>query len=287
MAEMQNTEIKGTNPLTQYFRQPKIWIKLPSGGKFYPNNALDHSANDEYPVFAMTAKDELLFKTPDALLSGQSTVEVIKSCIPAIREPWMMPSIDVDAALIAIRLATYGENMEVTVTCPSCKEDNDYTMNLRVWLGQFDNFEYNDSVDVDPLTVKIRPYSYREITKASLQTLEQQKLVQIATDDTISDDEKIDRFQKGFIKLTDLTVDLIAGCITRIETPDGIVSDLKQIKEFIDNAPKDVFDKVHKHVSKIKHEIDLKPQDMKCAHCESEFTTPITMDQSNFFAVRS
>ena len=284
---MQNTEIKGTNPLTQYFRQPKIWIKLPSGGKFYPNNTLDHSANDEYPVFAMTAKDELLFKTPDALLSGQSTVEVIKSCIPAIREPWMMPSIDVDAALIAIRLATYGENMEVTVTCPSCKEDNDYTMNLRVWLGQFDDFEYNDSVDVDPLTIKIRPYSYREITKASLQTLEQQKLVQIATDDTISDDEKIDRFQKGFIKLTDLTVDLISGCITRIETPDGIVSDLKQIKEFIDNAPKDIFDKVHKHVSKIKHEIDLKPQDMKCAHCEAEFTTPITMDQSNFFAVRS
>ena len=92
MAEMQNTEIKSANPLTQYFRQPKIWIKLPSGGKFYPNNALDHSANDEYPVFAMTAKDELLFKTPDALLSGQSTVEVIKSCIPAIREPWMMPN---------------------------------------------------------------------------------------------------------------------------------------------------------------------------------------------------
>jgi hypothetical protein len=35
----------------------------------------------------MTAKDELMFKTPDALLNGQSTVEVVKSCIPAIQDP--------------------------------------------------------------------------------------------------------------------------------------------------------------------------------------------------------
>jgi hypothetical protein len=287
MAEMQNTEVKQSNPLSGYFRQPKIWIKLPSSGRFYTAGSLDKSVTDEYPVFAMTAKDELLFKTPDALLSGQSTVEVIKSCIPAIKEPWGMPAIDVDMCLIAIRLATYGENMELTVTCPSCKEENDYLMNLRIWLNQFDNFIYEDSVDVDPLTVKIRPYSYHEVTKASLQTLEQQKLVQIATDDSLSDEDKIQKFQTGFIKLTDLTVNLIAGCITRIETPQGAVSDAAQIKEFIDNAPRDVFEKVHAHITEIKHKIELKPQEMKCVHCEHQFTTPIAMDQSNFFAVRS
>ena len=32
----------------------------------------------------MTAKDEMMFKTPDALLNGQATVDVIQSCIPAI-----------------------------------------------------------------------------------------------------------------------------------------------------------------------------------------------------------
>jgi hypothetical protein len=286
MAEMQKTQ-QNNNPLAQYYRQPKIWIRLPSKGHWYPEGSLDRSVNDEYPVFAMTAKDELLFKTPDALLSGQSTVEVIKSCIPAIKEPWNMPSIDVDVCLIAIRLATYGENMEITVTCPSCKEDNDYAMNLRMWLNQFDQFEYIDTVDADPLTIKIRPYAYREITKASLQTLEQQKLVQIATDDNMSDEEKIEKFQAGFIKLTKLTVDLVAGCITRIETPEGSVTDQQFINEFLNNAPKDVFEKIHDHVLKIKNEIDLKPQSVKCGHCEHEFTTPITMDQSNFFAVRS
>lgn len=106
MAEQQ---IKKQNPLSQWFRQPKVYIKLPSNGEFYPHGALDKSANGEYPVYAMNAKDELMFKTPDALLTGQSTVEVIKSCIPAIQDPWSMPSIDLDVALVAIRIATYGQ----------------------------------------------------------------------------------------------------------------------------------------------------------------------------------
>ena len=70
------------NPLSGYYRQPKIYIRLPSGGEYYPEGALDVSENGDYPVFAMTAKDELMLKTPDALLSGESTVEVIKSCVP-------------------------------------------------------------------------------------------------------------------------------------------------------------------------------------------------------------
>ena len=111
MSEINNQQPVAKNPLSNWFRQPKIYVKLPSQGRFYPPNTLDVSSNDEYPVFAMTAKDELMFKTPDALLSGQSTVEIIKSCIPAIKEPWQMPSIDVDFALIAIRIATYGENI--------------------------------------------------------------------------------------------------------------------------------------------------------------------------------
>ena len=102
----QNTVQKKSNPLSQWFRQPKIFVKLPSGGTYYAQGALDKSSTGEYPVYAMTAKDELMFKTPDALLSGQSTVEVIQSCIPAIQDAWRMPSLDIEAALIAIGVAT-------------------------------------------------------------------------------------------------------------------------------------------------------------------------------------
>ena len=86
--ETEKMENKNTNPLQKYFRQPKIYIKLPSNGKWYPNGSLEVTDNMEFPVYAMTARDELMFKTPDALLNGQSTVDVIQSCVPSIKNAW-------------------------------------------------------------------------------------------------------------------------------------------------------------------------------------------------------
>ena len=286
---MQDQEIKkpNNNPLANYFRQPKIYIKLPSHGKFYPEGSLDVSQIDEYPVYAMTAKDELMFKTPDALMNGQATVEVIKSCIPAIKNPWNMPSIDLDAALIAIRIATYGENMDVTANCPSCSHSNDYTLNLVEYLGMLTSFNYENSIQVGELTVNIRPYSYQEVNKTALKTLEQQKIFSIVNDDSISDEEKVSKFGESFVKLTQLTVDVIAGCIVSIDTPSGTVSDPAMIKEFIENAPRDIFNQINDHITKMKESLSIKASNVQCQECEHTWTVEVTMDQTNFFAVKS
>lgn len=287
MSDLQNAPQKKVNPLASYFRQPKIYIRLPSGGEFYPPGSLDISATGEYPVFAMTAKDELMFKTPDALLSGQSTVEVIKSCIPAILDPWKMPTVDIDAVLIAIRVATYGEVMEVETNCPNCNAENSYGVNLVNWLGGLADFKYESQIFVDPLVVHIRPYTYQELTKTSLKTLEQQRVFDVINDEKMSDEEKISRFNDSFVKITSMTVNIIATCISKIESPAGVVTDQEMILDFINNAPKDVFDKISVHLQDLKGKIELTPQDAKCAECDTEFVMPVTMDQSNFFAVRS
>ncbi len=287
MSEISNVAQQKRNPLASFYRQPKIYVKLPSKGKFYPPGALDVSSNEEYPVFAMTAKDELMFKTPDALLTGQSTVELIKSCIPAILDPWSMPAIDLDFALIAIRIATYGDKMEVGCNCPHCNAENSYDVDLTGWFGTFNNFEYQDLIPVDPLLVHIRPYSYKELTKTSIKTLEQQRIFQIINNEEMSDEEKLDKFGKSFVKLTELTVDIIADCITQIETPEGSVTDKAMIKDFINNCSRDIFDKISAHITSMKSQIELKAQDVTCQECNKQFSLPITMDQSNFFAVRS
>jgi hypothetical protein len=275
------------NVLAGWYRQPKIYVKLPSRGNFYGKGAIDKSENEEYPVYAMTAKDELMFKTPDALLSGQSTVEIIKSCIPAIVDPWNMPSIDLDFCLIAIRIATYGEKMEVGSKCPHCDAENSYDMDLTAWMGLFSNFEYIDTISIDPLIIHIRPYTYKEITKTSIKTLEQQRIFQIVNDDNMSDEEKLDKFGKSFVKLTELTVEIIADCITKIETPDGSTSDKTQIKDFINNCSRDVFDKISDHINGLKKQLEVKAHNVSCGECKKEYELPITMDQSNFFGGRS
>jgi hypothetical protein len=221
------------------------------------------------------------------LLSGQSTVELIKSCIPAILDPWAMPSIDLDFALIAIRIASYGDKMEVGCNCPHCNAENSYDINLTNWFGVFDNFNYVDTVNADSLLVHIRPYSYKELTKTSIKTMEQQRIFQVINDDSLSDEDKLEKFGKSFVKLTELTVDVIVDCITQIDTPEGSVSDKEFIKEFINNCPSTIFDSISKHISSMKDQIEFKAQDVSCGECQKEFSLPITMDQANFFAVKS
>ncbi len=275
------------NPLASFYRQPKIYVQLPSKGEFYPPGSLDVSENGEYPVYAMTAKDELLFKTPDALLNGTSTVELIKSCIPAILNPWVMPNIDLDFALIAIRIATYGDKMEVGANCPHCNADNSYDMDLTAWFNVFNQFVYEKDIPIDQLTVHVRPYTYKEVTKTALKSMEQQRIFQVINDDSLSDEQKLEKFGASFLKLTELTVDIIADCITSIDAPDGSVTDKDMIKDFIANCSKDVFQRIQDHVVQMKERIEFKAQSVTCGECDQQFSLPITMDQSNFFAVKS
>lgn len=275
------------NPLSAYFRQPKIYVKLPSNGEFYPPGALDVSANGEYPVYSMTAKDELIFKTPDALMNGQATVELIKSCFPAIKNPWAMPSTDIDAVLIAIRIATYGDDMDFQSNCPGCNEENTYTLNLINYIEQVQNFKYNATIVIDELEITIRPYNYKEITSQSIKALEQQKIFNVINDEKLSDEEKLDRFGESFVKLTEMTVDVVSGCISSVKTPAAEVTDRNMIDEFINNAPKEIFNLIVEHVDKMKSDIDLKAQEVECGSCKTPYKITLNIDQSNFFAVRS
>jgi hypothetical protein len=177
--------------------------------------------------------------------------------------------------------------MEVSTNCPSCNAENDYEINLNSWLEKLNQFQFEPKVLIDPLTVYVRPYTYLEMTQTSLKSLEQQRIFGVINDETLSDEEKLDKFGKSFSKLTELTVDVIAQCVVQIETPEGIETDIVEIKNFIHNAPKEIFNAISDHVQALKSRIDIPAQEVKCNSCETEFLMPVTMDQSNFFAVRS
>ena len=81
--------VENSNPLNKYFRQPAVYISLPSGGN-YPPHVVTPSKTGELGVMPMTAKDEIRFKTPDALMNGVGVVDVIHSCIPDIKDAWQI-----------------------------------------------------------------------------------------------------------------------------------------------------------------------------------------------------
>ena len=280
---------QGSNPLQKYFRQPKLYLSLPSNGKYYPPGTLEISETGEYPVFSMTAKDELAFKTPDALINGQSTVDVIQSCIPAIKNAWLMPSLDLDAALIAIRIATYGEFMNVTTKIPNIDEERDFQMDLRPLLDKFNTIEFDDTVYIDDLIITIKPMNYKEFTQNALKTFEEQRVFSLVNDATLSEEEKIERFNVSFKKLTELTVGMIISSVVSIQVGEETVTDKNQIKEFIENADKKFYNIITDHITSQKDKYTLEPMKVMSDKedqdkgAPAEFDVPITFDQANFF----
>jgi hypothetical protein len=282
-------ENKNTNPLQKYFRQPKIYLALPSSGKYYPAGSLEISENGEYPVFPMTARDEIMIKTPDALLNGQATASVIASCIPAIKDPFSMPSMDLDACLIAIRIATYGEMMEVSIKVPVTGEDKDFDLDLRIMLDQFSNVEYDNAIQLDDMVVNLRPLSYREFTETSKKTFDEQRIFNVINDADMDEGDKLQTFTNSFKKLTDLTILTLEKSIQSIEVGDQVVTDQAHIKEFIANTDKGLFESVTNHIEEQRSKFQVKPLIVDATPEEIEagvpetYEVPVTFDQSSFF----
>ena len=279
------------NPLASFMRQPKIYINLPSNGAFWPEGSLSVSETNDYAVYSMTARDELLLKTPDALMNGQGVVDVIQNCIPNIKNAWHTPSIDLDIILIAIRLATYGEKMTTPLAFGEDIE-MEYTVDLRSVSDMLvSQITWESAVPVsDELTVFVKPLSYKDITKAALQTFETQKIMQLANNDKMSEDEKIKLFRESFKKLNDATVGALSDSIYRIDTSKGSTDNKEFIKEFIDNVDKDVFNLIQNHLDRLKEQNSIKPiivpvtDGMRAQGITGDTVEiPLTFDASTFF----
>ena len=272
------------NPLAKHFRQPKIYLSLPSLGKFYPEGSLIGDPSG-LPVFGMTAMDEIMLKTPDGLFSGESVVQVIKSCIPDIVDPWSMPTIDLDSILIAIRIATYGGKMPMTYKCKKCKEENHIDLDLSSTLDYYTSLTYEDYVYLDPLKINLRPLTYKEQTEAAKRQYEYERLLTRSYSD-MPEEEKNKTVTEILKQLSELTASTYKKCIDSVEADDTLVDNEEQIAEWIQNSDALFFETVKGQLEKLSKEWRLQDQKSVCGACETENTVNINLDYSSFFVRR-
>lgn len=275
---------KTPNPLMGYFRQPKYYTPIPSNGKWYPHGAIEWPANGELAVYPMTAKDEISMKTPDALLNGQSTVDVIQSCIPAIKDAWHIPGVDLDTLLISIRIASYGGEMEMSPSCPKCQAVNSFQVDLKDALSRSLYGEWKEVVDVEGLSVHLRPLAYRKITAKQIRTFEEQRLLQELQRSDLSETVKLEKFNQGFKALAEITTEIVLDSIHYIELPDGTqVGERDMITEFVKNISSRQFTVIENAIKDNKDRFTLPPLNVKCDSCAHEWQQGLDFDISNFF----
>lgn len=270
------------NPLRQYFRRPAVYLKLPSGGKFYTPDIVEMPENGELPVFPMTAIDDITVKTPDALFNGQAVIDIIKSCIPAIKNPWGINSIDLDAILIAIRSAST-EDFSVTSECPACNTPSDYKINLGGVLSGIRAPNYNEPLLIGDLSIKFRPLNYKDMNEIGLSQFEMQR--QFSNLDDITDIvERTDKSKKALLAVTDLSMRTIAKTIHSVTAPSGVeVTELEYILDFIKNCDKTSYEKIKEYNADLREAGEMKPFKIKCVNCENEYKQPFTINVTDFF----
>lgn len=282
--------MQNENPLKNYFRNPKHFTPLPSGGNWYASGSIEWPASGEVAVYPMTAKDEIMMKTPDALLSGEATVELIQSCIPAIKDAWQVPSIDMDVILLAIRIATYGSELEVNPSCPKCSTVNHFAADLKEAMAHSLRQTWQNTMELNELKIHLRPLNYRQMTVKQMRTFEEQKLITEMNRSELSVEQKSKIMNEALKKLSLMTLDIVLDSIDTIELPDGTyVSDQDQIQEFLQNTDKSVFNTIEKRIRNNKEKFNLRPLRAVCENeeCRHEWEYPMEFDYVNFFELES
>lgn len=272
-----------TNPLLKHFRQPSIYIKLPSAGQYWKDGSLDLPISGEVPVMPMTAIDEITLRTPDGLLNGESTTSVIQSCIPNIKNAWNTPAMDIDAILLAIRIASYGHNMEITSTCPECKDTSDFEYDLRNVSDALQKPDYSKPLVINDVTIMLRPMTYREVTDNNSIQVEERKVFEINSNQNLAIDDKLKQINAAFLKITDLSINAIAKSIVSITIGDSVATKTEHIAEYLKNCDSKVYSQIRKYIGELKQQAEVKPIHITCPACGHQYDSPFILDLSNFF----
>ena len=277
-----------SNPLAKHFRQPAIYLKLPSQGRYWSDDALTLGATGDIPVYPMTTKDEITLRTPDALMNGTGVVSVIQNCIPAIADAWTMPSVDVDACLIAIRIASYGPDMNVTSSCPKCNHANENTVDLTNALEQIAMPNYDNVLKETDLTIKLKPQTYFALNRSNTISYKEQRILDVLSKEDVTPEDRERNLKAVTDELIELNVDTLTASTEYILMSDGTkVTQSEFIKEFYSNTSGALVKKIQDKLAEIAASAGLRPYKNVCTECEHEYQTDVTFDYANFFGLGS
>lgn len=303
-------------------RQTALTTKLPFGKHWYKNNQINFGLNDEISILPMTHKDEMLIHNPDALLTNNAIADIIKSCVPNINtvEKIYMP--DVEALLVAIKIASSGNDIEVSVPCPNClkifnetkEEDRKLLITEKKISIEPQTFIFDARTCLETMNIKNNEYKLElpngvilylqpitlednanyELLRFKLKsTLNQLIRNQIKNKNEFALDADMwqaqrdidENFRLTLLELDDVATKCIASSINYLTFKDEVIDDKNTIEQFLLNIPANYFSDIQQLVNKINESALNKTYQCQCRYCKHEWEeNNIEFNYSNFFA---
>ena len=112
------------------FTIPRDYVLLPTLGRLYPKNHPLHN-QENIEVRHLTAADEDILTSRALLKSGKALDVLLQNCIvnKSISTKDLVSG-DKNSIMTFLRISGYGPEYDVSLNCPSCEEEVQYTFDL-------------------------------------------------------------------------------------------------------------------------------------------------------------
>lgn len=275
-----------TQSLSDFYRSREIYVKLPTNGVYY-KNLKNLSVDGELGVMPMTNRDEVMLKVPDTLYNGAAIFELIKSIAPDIEDPYELKIPDLDVIILATRVASYGEQLEVSATCPHCAKTNEYSVDLTGILAGIKSIPQDDELEINNLTVKLQPNSVKSITARGMSLSKTNAAIMQMRNQNDQELLKTDQFKELLESISAAEIVTVADAIQYVRTPDGTeISDMQEIVNWITNSTSYVYKQLRKAVNSMNDSGVKKTFTYTCGNedCEKTFENDIELNPTFFFS---
>lgn len=308
------------NPLLEFARRPELTVRLPSNGHWYPEGMIEYTPNGEVEVYPMLPRDELILMNPDALLSGQANIDLIKSCVPSVKRPEDLLYPDANVLFLAIQKATYGNELVIDVTCPECqkkaialndkekieeaekngeivlhRQEMEFSIDSILQAVSYLNSEYVVELE-NNLKVYIQPNTISDKMKYGLIMFNNEKIIKSYKDydfEKSMEDEEAKKVRKEisklYLKMNELGNEIISSCIQKIQLPDEtFVTDKQYIYEFVSSTKSSEITKLNNNIKEL-NDIGLPTVlTYECGCCHHEWEEKFYgFNQVDFFGTGS
>lgn len=281
------------NPLKKYFRQPGTYVKLPTKGRWYGKDDINLTNESEVAVYSLSAIDDILLNTPDAMLNGQALEKVITNTVPDIRNIKRLMLPDLESIFVGIKAATNNNRLDVDRKCPKCEHENTFELNCIALLDSATMISEDDlSINFDDkLIVHVKPYDFEMRQIFIKREFEEEKLLRSLDANNSEMDEltKANILGESVDRLSKITFELVSRSIERIEIKDDdtVVTDPAFINEWLVGISKAQADIVIDVVNRLN--TAGVPKDIKavCSNCGHQWDDRLNFDPTSFFGKRS
>lgn len=306
-------EIQMTNPLIDDLRVqgviPDVRIGLPTMYVPYPEGTFEEGTDlRDIPVGVLRVLEENAFRDPFLFARGKAIPRMIRHLCPNILEPERLSEIDVEAILMAARIARFGTRMKFRHTCQNptlvaeakdgrdglCHHENELRIDLQGFImdryGPIQNLDrYRVTLPRLQQTVQLKPMRYRDGVRAMRKVLDTNRrmdgLREAPVEEVLTNEGMLETYAEVVQDTILADIDALANRIMFVETSDGRkASDPEFILEWLKRIPTDQIGLIREVRNRLS--LDLRrrsQQDYQCGRCGYQNTVRVQLDPQRLF----